>query len=270
MNFKKIKIFYHRPIKVKTISRQIQNLIDAIYGKKFLTTTLSYATIANWLVKHLFWTAIYLFGFYFTIQSVIEIVATYQDKPSVFILENIHINDHDNISFPNITVCMPQSYMGFENQASMINLATYSQQIIDTFFNNNTINGTFSVSSDLLFSDEIYLLVWKYLAMIYEGEHLIESRQNPYVNWQSQKDGIESAVLNTFAAKVSALNISIDQLKNVFDGILKCFYYIWKSKENALEYGYLYPYAYASSYSDYNNSMREFIPVSYFTKVPIL
>ena len=67
----------------------------------------------------------------------------------------------------------------------------------------------------------MYIVIWNYLAMIYEAEYLTEKNSNSFLSLnQSEKMEEDEwvAMGNILIPKIASLGITIEQLKVIFDG----------------------------------------------------
>lgn len=170
------------------------------------------ATIAKLILKIVIWIVLYLFGGYFTVTTSYDLISQYVNNPTQFQVTNLM--NITEMNLPDYTICYPIKLTTEKADFS------YSDAI-NAFFYNNTKDGIFSVDPKATFSGEVYNVVWIYLATIYEFESLREGDQNPFQRFNQVKENDWSgALINIFVPNVALLNIKIEQLKAVFDGIL--------------------------------------------------
>jgi hypothetical protein len=225
--------------KIKTIRQHLQVLWQFSYFSYLHPSNLSQlscATISKRILKIVVWTMLYLAGSYLTITSSYDIIESYLSKPTSLQVTNI-INSTEMV-VPDSTICVS---VGPTTLFSLNTSNLLFSKTLNTFFDNNTIDGVFIVNPKAIYSDEVYIIVWKYLAMIYEFESLRKADQNPFQRLHLSKGDDWSALINLLVPKISLLKITIEQLKAVFDGKLsnnypladsfvsveRCFIRIW-------------------------------------------
>src|ERR1700733_397957 len=141
-------------IRKKTIRSHLEKFLETLQKLRFRISFNGIKLILKWLLKNFILILYYFVGCYFTFTSLVDTFRQYGENPTVFQVESNA--DAQELNASNITFCFPKS--SFSNE-------------INTFFNNTIIDGKFRPDSETAWPNEVYLLIWAYLSIIYESEN---------------------------------------------------------------------------------------------------
>jgi hypothetical protein len=204
-------------MKQKTIRRHFQKVIQGYHMERKDWTRL-YA--AEFAVKIVFWTPIYIIFAYMTITSSIDIFQQYQANP-IYVSMTAMINQ-PSVPFPNYTVCLYLNVTEMFDAADVSNRnGSNTSYLID-------LKKFFSDNADAIKNGKFNLAVWpnttngvivRYLIMMYESESESEATEPQFDLQQFQRTNEDywAAVRNVLIPKIAEYNISIDQLKATFE-----------------------------------------------------
>jgi hypothetical protein len=170
-------------------------------------------SISKWVMKNVFWLAFYILGSYLTISECLSLVQNYNANP---ISTAITASMGNSIPMPNITICLPINTTRWFPLNTFINSSTpYSNAIGEFFEENVNANGKYQLQQFKV-SNEALVVLQKYLAILYKAERLQKSDENPFINSRKQTGDEYTALLDILVPKIEELNITIDQIKDIF------------------------------------------------------
>lgn len=177
---------YISPIKRKMITSHI---IKAFSSLKIGPLQRTCPAISKWLLKSLFWSLIYIIGMIFTVKTCWNTCQSYSANQ---ISTSVTASLGNEIQLPNITLCMEVNFPLYFSRISTIE--TQYTAAMYNFFDNHIKDGrfkfepckipylstlltmpstaTFNLTSGDVMSVEVFLVIQKYISMLYEFENL--------------------------------------------------------------------------------------------------
>jgi hypothetical protein len=223
-------------IRKKTIRSHLENFLETLQKLRFQISFNGIKLILKWLLINFVLILYYFVGCYFTFTSLVDTFRQYGENPTVFQVDS-NYSAQEELNAANITFCFPKSSfkLSEESESETETKKTSFSNEINIFFNKSIIDGKFQNYSSRIWPNEVYLLIWEYLSIIYESENGRYSCEKLKIE-KNVNDDARMALKNILVPKIIEFNITIDQLKAVFDGKLRIIDGWWVQNKIQAEY----------------------------------